>query len=163
MSVERSEGDRNALLGVHFDGEGDPRTVAAARAHVSGCAHCQEYLLILSDVDAALHEWPEEAPPPGLATRVLSRATRVPQYRPVAESVPSAMPLVGLLPVIAAFLVSIRQLAGWLGGLPFWTALEGWPVVQNAAPFAAAIVVVFALGGLGSLAVAPALVMDTRR
>jgi hypothetical protein len=162
VSVERSEGDRNALLAVHF-GEGDAPTVAAARAHVEGCAHCQEYLHILSDVDATLHEWPEETPPPDLAARVLSRATRLPQYRPVAASLPSAMPLVGLVPVIAALLVSIRQLAGWLGGLPFWTALEGWPAVQNAAPFAAAVVMLFTLGGLASLAVAPALVMDTRR
>lgn len=162
MTVERSEGDRNAILALHF-GEGDARTVAAARAHASGCPHCQEYLHILSTVEAALHEWPEEAPPPELAARVLSRATRVPQYRPVAASVPSAMPLVGLLPVIAAFLVSIRQLAGWLGGLPFWTALEGWPVVQNAAPFAAAVVVLFMVGGLASLAAAPALVMESRR
>jgi hypothetical protein len=73
------------------------------------------------------------------------------------------MPLVGLLPVIAVLLVSIRQLAAWLGGLPFWTALEGWPVVQDAAPFAAAIVVLFMLGGLASLAAAPALVMESRR
>jgi hypothetical protein len=162
VTVERSEGDRNAILALHF-GEGDARTVAAARAHASGCTHCQEYLQILSTVEAALHEWPEEAPPPELAARVLSQATRVPQYRPVAASVPSAMPLVGLLPVIAAILVSIRQLAGWLGGLPFWTALEGWPVVQDAAPFAAAIVVLFMLGGLASFAAAPALVMESRR
>ena len=162
MTVERSEGDRNAILALHF-GEGDARTVAAARAHVEGCTRCQEYLHLLSAVEAALHEWPEEAPPPELAARVLSQATRLPQHRPIAASVPSAMPLVGLLPVIAVLLVSIRQLAGWLGGLPFWTALEGWPVVQNAAPFAAAIVVLFMLGGLASLAAAPALVMDTRR
>jgi hypothetical protein len=162
VTVERSEGDRNALLALHFE-EGDTRTVAAARAHAEGCPRCQEYLHVLAAVESALDEWPDEAPPPELAARVLSQATRLPQYRPVAASVPSAMPLVGLLPVIAAFLVSIRQLAGWLGELPFWTALEGWPIVQNAAPFAAAIVVLFMLGGLASLAAAPALVMDTRR
>jgi anti-sigma factor RsiW len=162
MTVERSEGDRNALLALHF-GEGDARTLDDARAHAEGCPRCQEYLQLLSDVDAALREWPDEAPPPDLAMRVLSRATRSTRHRPVAPYVPSAMPLVGLLPVIAAFLVSIRQLAAWFGGLPFWTVLEGWPVVQNAAPFAAAIVVLFTLGGVASLAAAPALVMDTRR
>jgi hypothetical protein len=73
------------------------------------------------------------------------------------------MPLVGLLPVIAALLLSIRGLAGWLGGLPFWTLLEKWPAVQVAAPFGAAVVVLFALGGLASLAAAPALVMESRR
>jgi hypothetical protein len=163
VSVERSEGDRNALLAVHFEGEGDPRTVAAARAHASGCPHCRAYLLVLAGVDAALRDWPEEAPPPDLAARVLSRATRSPQYRPVAAAVPSAMPLVGLLPVIAALLLSIRELAVWLDGLAFWASLESWPALQNAAPFAAAVVVLFTLGGLASLAVAPALVMDTRR
>ena len=163
MTVERSEGDRNALLAVHF-GEGDARTVAATRAHALGCARCQEYLRILSDVDAALIQWTDEEPPPDLAARVLSRATRLPQHRPVVASAPSAMPLVGLLPVIAFLLVSIRQLAQWLAALPFWVALEKWPAaVQDAAPFGAAIVVLFALGGLASLAAAPALVMESRR
>lgn len=163
MTVERSEGDRNALLALHF-GEGDAQTVAATRAHVEGCPRCQEYLHMLSDVDAALHEWPDEAPPPDLAARVLSRATRLPQHASAtASTVPSAMPLVALLPVIAAFLFSIRHLAGWLAALPFWVALEKWPVVQDAAPFGAAIVVLFALGGLASLAAAPALVMESRR
>ncbi len=162
MTVERSEGDRNALLALHF-GEGDARTVAAARAHVDGCPRCQEYLHLLSAVEAALHEWPEEAPPPELAARVLSQATRLPQHAPAATSVPSAMPLVGLLPVIVAFLLSTRQLAEWLAELPLWVVFENWPAVQGAAPFGAAVVVLFALGGLASLAAAPALVMESRR
>ncbi|HEY8149674.1 MAG TPA: hypothetical protein VIK51_12280 [Vicinamibacteria bacterium] len=163
MTVERSEGDRNALLAVHF-GEGDARTVAVTRAHALGCPRCQEYLRILSEVEAALIQWTDEEPPPDLAARVLSRATRLPQHGPVVASVPSAMPLVGLLPVIAAFLLSIRELAQWLAALPFWASLEKWPAaVQDAAPFGAAIVVLFALGGLASLAAAPALVMESRR
>jgi len=163
VTIERSEGDRNALLAVHF-GEGDARSVAAARAHVEGCPRCQEYLRILSGVEAALHEWREESPPPGLADRVLSRATRLPQHAPpVVASVPSAMPLVALLPVIAVLLVSIRTLAERLAALPLWALLENWPAVQVAAPFGAAALVLVALGGLASLAAAPALVMETRR
>jgi hypothetical protein len=162
VTVERSEGDRNALLAVHF-GEGDARTLAATRAHALGCPRCQEYLRVLSDMDAALRAWPEEAPPPDLAARVLSQATRRPQHASVAASLPSAMPLVGLLPVIAALLLSIRELAQWLAALPFWASLEEWPAVQVAAPFGAAIAVLFALGGLASLAAAPALLMESRR
>jgi hypothetical protein len=163
VTVERSEGDRNALLAVHF-GEGDARTLAATRAHVEGCPRCQEYLRVLSDVDAALRAWPEEAPPPDLAARVLSQATRLPQRASMVAPVPSAMPLVGLLPVIAALLLSIRELAQWLAALPFWASLEEWPAaVQVAAPFGAAALVLFALGGLASLAAAPALLMESRR
>jgi hypothetical protein len=162
VTVERSEGDRNALLAVHF-GEGDARTVAATRAHALGCARCQEYLRILSDVEAVLSQWTDEAPPPALAARVLSQVTRWPQHRPVVAAVPSAMPLVGLLPVIAALLLSIRELAQWLAALPFWASLEAWPAVQVAAPFGAAALVLFALGGLASLAAAPALLMESRR
>jgi hypothetical protein len=162
VTVERSDGDRNALLAVHY-GEGDARTVAATRAHVEGCPRCQEYLRMLSDVDAALRAWPEEAPPLDLAARVLSRATRLPQHAPRAVPIPSAMPLVGLLPVIAVLLVSIRQLAQWLAALPFWVVLEKWPIVQDAAPFGAAAFVLFALGGLASLAAAPALLLESRR
>ena len=162
MTVERSEGDRNALLAVHF-GEGEARTVAATCAHLEGCPRCQEYLRVLSEVDAALRAWPEEVPPPDLAARVLSQATRRPQHVAVVASVPSAMPLVGLLPVIAALLLSIRELAQWLAALPFWDSLEEWPAVQVAAPFGAAALVLFALGGLASLAAAPALLMESRR
>jgi hypothetical protein len=162
MTGERSEGDRNALLAVHF-AEGDTQALAAARAHISGCPSCQEYLQILSDMEAALRAWPEQEPPPELAARVLSQATQWPQQRPAAAAATSAMPLVGLLPVIAGLLLSIRGLAAWLGDLPFWTLLEKWPTVQVAAPFGAAVVVLFVLGGLASLAAAPALVMDTRR
>jgi hypothetical protein len=162
MTVDRSEGDRNALLAVHF-GEGDARTVAATRAHVLACPRCQEYLRVLSDVEAALRAWPEEAPPPDLAARVLSQATRRPQHASRVASVPSAMPLVGLLPVIAALLLSIRELAQWLAALPFWASLEEWPAVQIAAPFGAAVFVLFSLGGLASLAAAPALLMESRR
>jgi hypothetical protein len=36
VTVERSEGDRNALLALHF-GERRRRAVAAARAHADGC------------------------------------------------------------------------------------------------------------------------------
>ena len=81
----------------------------------------------------------------------------------MVASVPSAMPLVGLLPVIAALLLSIRELAQWLAALPFWDSLEEWPAVQVAAPFGAAALVLFALGGLASLAAAPALLMESRR
>jgi hypothetical protein len=162
VTIERSEGDRNALLAVHF-GEGDALTLAATRAHALGCPRCQVYLRVLSDVDAALRAWPEEAPPPDLAARVLSQATRLPQHASVVASVPSAMPLVGLLPVIAALLLSIRELAQWLAALPFWASLEEWPAVQVAAPFGAAALVLFALGGLASLAAAPALLMESRR
>jgi len=162
VTVERSEGDRNALLAVHF-GEGDAGTMAAARAHALGCPRCQDYLRVLSDVDAALRAWREEAPPPDLAARVLSQATRLPQRASMVAPVPSAMPLVGLLPVIAALLLSIRELAQWLAALPFWASLEEWPAVQVAAPFGAAAFVLFALGGLASLAAAPALLMESRR
>jgi hypothetical protein len=162
MTVERSEGDRNALLAVHF-GEGDARTMAAARTHALACPRCQEYLRVLSDVDAALRAWPEEAPPPDLAARVLSHATRLPQRASRVAPVPSAMPLVGLLPVIVTLLLSIREMAQWLAALPFWASLEEWPAVQVAAPFGAAALVLFALGGLASLAAAPALLMESRR
>jgi hypothetical protein len=159
VTGEREEGDRNALLALHFE-EGDRRVVAAARAHALVCPRCQEYLGLLSDVEVALHEWADEPPPPGLADRVLSQAVRSTQPAPAAP-VPSAMPLIGLLPVIALMLASVRHLGGWLAALPIWSALEGWPAVEWAAPFGTAVVVLFVLGGLASLAAAPALVLES--
>jgi hypothetical protein len=161
VSTEHREADRALVLAVHF-GDGDAKATAAARAHVEECGPCREYLHLLSDVDAALREWPDEEPPAGLADRVLARATRAPQPAP-ARVAPSAMPLVGLVPVLAFLVLSIRQLAGWLDALPYWRVLEPWPAVHLAAPFAAAAALLFALGGLASLAAAPALLMESRR
>ncbi len=170
MSCPSAGGNWNALLDLYF-GEADEGAAAALRAHVGECAHCGEYLATLAAVAGALGSWPDEAPPAGMAARIVAATLKRPQPRsafdrPQAAVRPttSALPLLALLPVMAALAAGIRAMAAWLPGLPFWPRLDEWPLlVQPLVPLAAATACVLALGGVAALAVAPALMLETRR
>jgi hypothetical protein len=164
MACPSQTGNRNVLLAVHF-GEADARTVAQTRTHVHDCPACRAYLAELEEVGRALAVWTDERPPVGLGDRIIARAVSVPQ-RPVAvprRPATSALPLLGALPAMGALVVLIRLVAGWLPALSFWPQLDQWPVLAPFVPVAAATVAVMTLGGLATLAAAPALVMETRR
>ena len=160
MRIPESEGNRNALLALHFQ-ERDARPAAATVAHVKGCASCREYLAALAEIEGTLRAWPDERPPAGLADRVMARALRPARQAPALRAAPTAMPLLGLVPVLAALLAAIRQLASWLPTRPFWPRLEVPPLVEIVIPFGAAAFILLVLGGLGALAIAPALVLET--
>jgi hypothetical protein len=155
-----AEGSRNALLALHL-GEGDPRALAGTRAHVAACAECRDYLALLAGVQEALGQWEDEAPPADLRERVLARATRSPRPAPAFRPAMDAMPLLGVLPVMAAMAAAVRALAARLPVLPAWSFLEGSPALQAFLPVGAATVVLLALGALGTLALAPALVLES--
>jgi anti-sigma factor RsiW len=163
MTCPSAEGNRNALLALHF-GECDALAAAETRTHVEACPACGEYLATLSELSESLTKWHDEAPPAGMGQRIVAQAVRSPQppfgvARPPAD----ALPLLGLLPVMGALLTLIRLVAAWLPALSFWPRLEQWPALQPIVPFAAATVALLALGGLATLAAAPALVLETRR
>jgi hypothetical protein len=166
MTCSSAAGNRNAHLAFHF-GEDDAPAAARARAHVESCPECRQYLATLEQVGHALGAWDDERPPAGMAERVLARAVRAPQPPPLerAHRAPAAgaLPLLGLLPVMAALVMLIRILAAWLPALSFWPRLEEWPALQPIVPFAAATAAVLAIGGLATLAAAPALMLETRR
>jgi hypothetical protein len=157
--TDTPEGNRNALLALHY-GEG---AEVGTAAHVESCAACRRYLDDLEHVEAALRQWEDEAPPPDLRELVLARALREPQQpaRPQVDS--SAAPLLALLPVMAAFVTAVSYVGGWLAPLRQWEPLDRWPGLQDLAPFGAALLVLALLGGLASLAVAPALVLENRK
>jgi putative zinc finger protein len=155
------EGDRNALLAYHY-GEGDERARAETRAHLEGCASCRDYLAGLAELELALRLWSDELPPAGGWARVRARialATPPPRTRPL----PDAAALLGLVPLMAAGLALARLLAGRLSALAWWPHLESWPVVSSLGSFGIAVVVLLLLGGLGSLALAPALLLESRK
>jgi hypothetical protein len=164
MTCPSAEGNRNGLLALHFR-EGDAVAAAETRTHVEGCLPCRRYLAALSEVEEALAGWQNEMPLRGMAERIVARAVSAPQP-PFAVARPpavDALPLLGLLPVMGAFLMLIRLVAARLPALAFWPRLEQWPALQPIVPFAAATVALLAVGGLATLAAAPALVLETRR
>jgi hypothetical protein len=160
VTIPEWEGNRNALLALHFQ-EGDPRRAAAAHEHAKGCASCREYLAALMDIEGTLRRWPDERPSASLGDRVLAHAVRPARQAPALRTAPSAMPLLGLLPVMAALLAAIRQLASWLPTLAFWPQLDASPLLALVFPFGVAALMLLVLGGLSTLAIAPALVLET--
>jgi hypothetical protein len=164
MTCPSAEGNRNALLAFHF-GEGDAVTAAETRTHVEGCLPCRQYLASLSELEAALGAWRDDVPPAGMAERIVAHAVSAPQP-PFAVARPpglDALPLLGLVPVMGAVLMLIRMVAARLPALWFWPRLEQWPALEPIVPFAAATVALLAVGGLATLAAAPALMLETRR
>lgn len=170
MTCPSADGNRNALLALHF-GEGDARPAAGVRAHVDGCRACRQYIAAIEELAQTLGRWEDEAPPAGMADGIVAQAVRSlqpPMWSPqppprVARPRADALPLLGLLPVMGALLALIRLVAGWLPALAFWPRLERWPVLEPVVPFVAATLALLALGGLATLAAAPALLLETRR
>lgn len=151
------EGNRNALLALH-DHEGEPAGIAA---HVETCAECRGYLQAIVEVEGALGGWMDEAPPADLRERVLVRATRPPQL-PARHAVPaSAAPLLAMLPVMAAFVGVVLKAGAYLASWPCWEALV--PRVHGLAPFGAVALLLALAGGLASLAVAPVLLLESKK
>jgi hypothetical protein len=173
MTCPSTDGNRNLLLALHF-GEGDPRTAAATRAHVEGCAACGRYLAELEDLGRVLRAWPDAAPPPGMGPRIVAQAALVAQAAP-ARRAPAArppraradaLPLLALVPLMGALVELGRRIAGWLPDLAFWPRIEEWPSlapVLPVLPVVAATLVLLAIGGLATLAAAPALMLESRR
>jgi len=157
----RPECSRNALLALHYH-EGEPGQHARTRAHVEGCADCADYLATLRGVEGALRGWVDQAPPDvweGIRARV---ARSAPPLRP-ARSLPRSAELLALLPAMAGCLALAWMMAGGLASLPFWPWLAQWAVVQFLGSFGVAAVLLIVLGGLGSLALAPALLLENRK
>lgn len=153
------EGNRNALLALHY-GEGD---AAGAAAHAEGCAECRAYLQALREIEGALAGWGEEKPPVDLRERVLARATRPAQLpaRRNPAAAPSAAPLLAMLPVMAAVVLAVNHLGAYVARWPYWEALAPW--LQDVAPFGAVAAALAVAGGVASLAMAPVLVLDSRK
>ena len=160
MTVPGADADRNVLLVLHF-GECDERAAAGTRAHVAGCASCREYLATVSAIEQALLAWPDEPAPAGILEGLLARVSRPPARAPAASPPPSALPLLCLLPVMAALVAGIRMLAGRLAALPLWPQLAGSPAADAAIAVGAAAGVALGVGALATLALAPALVLET--
>lgn len=156
------EGDRNALLAFHY-GEGDERSRAETGAHLLGCAACRDYLASLEGVEATLRGWSDELPPAGGWARIRARIVLAAPPPPRTRPLPDAAALLGLVPMMVAGLALARLLAGRLTTLPWWPQLESWPVVSTLGSFGLAVVVLLLVGGLGSLALAPALLLESRK
>jgi predicted anti-sigma-YlaC factor YlaD len=152
------EGNRNALLALHFHEGGTARTAA----HAGECAECRAYLRAIAELEAAI-VGADDTPPADLRESVLERALSQRQAPAPAKVRPAAgaAGLLGLLPVMAMLMALVHTLGTTVAGWVDWQALV--PQAPNVAPFAVAVVVLLVAGGLASLAMAPALVLENRK
>jgi hypothetical protein len=152
---------RSAALALHFL-EGDAEALAAARAHLEGCAACRDYRAGLSSLQGALEAWADESPPKALRERVLARALSTARQAPGPATATHALPLFGLLPVMATLVAAIRLVAVRLPDLPYSRWFEGLAVLELLGPTGTAAFLMLALGALATLALAPALFLESR-
>jgi hypothetical protein len=147
------------LVELHF-GEVDGRRREAIAAHVQGCRRCREELAGLELVDRALAAQPEEAPPADGLERVLSRIDREEPLR--ARAGGWLVPLAAALGGVGGGAALIFALGTWLVGLPRlaqWAVAEPTRLVSGLGLAALAF---FAVGSFVTLALAPALLMESQ-
>jgi hypothetical protein len=152
---------RGAALALHF-AEGDAATLAAAQSHLASCAACRAYREELGGLQASLEAWADEPPPAALRERVLARALATARQAPAPAATPDALALFLLVPVMAALVTAMKlvavQLEAWLDA-PGYGSLVLLDVVG---PTAMAALLLLALGALATLALAPALFLESR-
>ena len=152
---------RGSALALHF-AEGDEPALDSARAHLENCDACREYVAELTAVQRALEAWLDEPPPATLRARVLESVASAPRQAPPPSLAPHALPLFALVPVMAALVAAIRVLAGGLAAWASAPGSEGLALLELIGPTPVAALFLLALGGLATLALAPALFLESR-
>lgn len=152
---------RGAALALHF-AEGDAATLAAAESHLASCAACRAYREELGGLQASLEAWADETPPPALRERVLARAVATARQAPAPAPMQDARALLLLVPVMAALWAATSVVAGQLEAWLYSPGYRGLVLLDVLGPTASAALLLLALGGLATLALAPALFLESR-
>ena len=152
---------RGAALALHF-AEGDAATLAAAESHLASCAECRAYREELGGLQAALQTWVDEPAPAALRERVLARALATARQAPAPAPMHDARGLFLLVPVMAALVAATKvvaaQLEAWLDAAGYGSLV----LLDVLGPTASAALLLLALGALATLALAPALFLESR-
>jgi hypothetical protein len=130
------------------------------------CAVCRAYQDERSAAGTFLHAWADEAPPASLRARVLARAIAAPQQAPpqarAPVSAPDALPLFAVVAVMAALVAAIRLIALWGPAWRYWPRLAGLTMLEALGPTGIATLLLLGTGALVTLALAPALFLESQ-
>jgi hypothetical protein len=126
------------------------------------CEVCRAYEDERSAERIVLHAWADEAPPAFLRARVLVRALATPQRAPAPVDVPHALPLFAVVAVMAALVGAIRLLASWGPDGRYWPRLVAPAVLDVLGPTGVAAFLMLGMGALATLALAPALFLESQ-
>ena len=152
---------RGAALALHF-AEGDAATLAAAESHLASCAACRAYREELGGLQVSLEAWADEPPPPALRERVLARALATARQAPAPAVTHDARALFLLVPVMAALVAATRLVAAQIEAWLYSPGYGGLVLLDVLGPTASAALLLLALGALATLALAPALFLESR-
>jgi hypothetical protein len=109
-----------------------------------------------------LNAWADEVPPAFLRARVLARAVAAPQQAPAPVTVPHALPLFAVVAVMAALVGAIRLLVLWGPDGRYWARLVAPAVLDVLGPTGVAAFLMLGVGALATLALAPALFLESQ-
>jgi len=157
--VSATHPSQTRLLDRHA-GALDHRACRDVDEHVEACSTCRDAVDALVWLDRQLTEWPAPAPPQDGLTRVMAR---------IDGRHPAPLQLVWLAPTAAtlgAVLVGSLVLALVGPELASHTALASLPqsgALRTVAGLSLAATVLFGIGSLITLALAPALLLEARR
>jgi hypothetical protein len=130
------------------------------------CGVCRAYQDERSAEGTFLHAWVDEAPPASLRARVLARAIATPQQAPASVTAPvrapDALPLFAVAAVMAALVAAIRLIALWGPAWRYWPRLAGLTMLEALGPTGVAAFLMLGLGALATLALAPALFLESQ-
>lgn len=110
----------------------------------------------------ALHAWADEAPPAFLRARVLARAIATPQQAPAPFTAPHALPLFAVVGLMAALAAAVRVLSLWGPVCDYFPRLAGPAVFEVLGPIGVAAFLMLGVGALATLAMAPALFLESQ-
>jgi anti-sigma factor RsiW len=148
----------NELLAYHF-AEASPAERKRIEQHVESCAPCGTLLRHLADISLALAGTPDEEPPADGLERVL---LRIGHARPARERRAAWLtPVLTSLAGVAAGGLAIYASGAHLLSLPGVEQLPLFPAIKTLSGFALAALAFFGLGSLVTLALAPALIIES--
>ena len=126
------------------------------------CPACREHEDELAALELSFEAWADEAPPAFLRARVLARATGTVQQAAARTTAPDALSLFAVVPVMAALVAGIRLLAAWGPACRYWPRLAGPAVFEALGPTGIAAFLLLGVGALATLALAPALFLESQ-
>jgi hypothetical protein len=126
------------------------------------CPACREHEDELSALELSFEAWTDEAAPAHLRARVLMRAVSAVQEAPVRAMAPDALSLFAVVPVMAALAAAIRMLAAWMPASEYWRHVAVRAVLDVVGPTAVAVFLMLGVGALATLALAPALFLESQ-
>ncbi|MGH7595023.1 MAG: hypothetical protein ACREOI_01675 [bacterium] len=154
--------NKDTLLSLFYH-EASPLEEQRARQHIASCVECREYMQVLSRVNLALNQWPDEKPLPDTFDRVLAN---IPPEQPRAFYVKpaiSARPIFNIAFAMISILLLIYFVQSRISAFPFWQAFEQYWIVQTLGSFGLVALAFLGLGTFITLSLAPILYFDLNK